>query len=53
VLAHYGEDLALQEIADRLHMTESAVRSRLHRARTSLKGILGKSAALSRDDLAA
>ena len=53
VLAHYNEDLGLQEIADRLQLTESAVRSRLHRARTSLKGILGKNAALSAQDLAA
>ena len=42
VVAHYHEDLGLQEIADRLKLTESAVRSRLHRARTSLKGILGR-----------
>ncbi len=53
VLAHYTEDLGLQEIADRLHLTESAVRSRLHRARTSLKGILGRGAGVSSQDLAA
>ncbi len=53
VLAHYNEDLGLQEIADRLHLTESAVRSRLHRARTSLKGILSKSSDVSAQDLAA
>jgi len=54
VLAHYNEDLGLQEIADRLHLTESAVRSRLHRARTSLKGILlAKGSDVSAQDLAA
>jgi RNA polymerase sigma-70 factor (ECF subfamily) len=42
VLAHYHEDLGLQEIADRLSMTESAVRSRLHRARTRLRGMLDR-----------
>jgi RNA polymerase sigma-70 factor (ECF subfamily) len=40
VLAHYNEDLGLQEIADRLDLTESAVRSRLHRARTRLRQVL-------------
>jgi RNA polymerase sigma-70 factor (ECF subfamily) len=40
VLAHYHLDLGLQEIADRFELTESAVRSRLHRARTRLRGIL-------------
>jgi RNA polymerase sigma-70 factor, ECF subfamily len=40
VLAHYHEDLGLQEIADRLALTESAVRSRLHRARTRLRVLL-------------
>jgi RNA polymerase sigma-70 factor (ECF subfamily) len=40
VVAHYHEDLGLQEIADRFDLTESAVRSRLHRARTRLRGIL-------------
>jgi RNA polymerase sigma-70 factor (ECF subfamily) len=53
VLAHYNEDLGLQEIADRLHLTESAVRSRLHRARTSLKGILSKGSDVTAQDLAA
>jgi RNA polymerase sigma-70 factor, ECF subfamily len=53
VLAHYNEDLGLQEIADRLHLTESAVRSRLHRARTSLKGILAKGSDVTAQDLAA
>ena len=53
VLAHYNEDLGLQEIADRLQLTESAVRSRLHRARTSLKGILAKSTDVTAQDLAA
>jgi RNA polymerase sigma-70 factor, ECF subfamily len=40
VLAHYHEDLCLQEIADKMSMTESAVRSRLHRARSRLRTIL-------------
>jgi len=43
VVAHYEEDLGLQEIADRMKMTESAVRSRLHRARTRLRAILESS----------
>jgi hypothetical protein len=33
-------DLGLQEIADRLDITESAVRSRLHRARSRLRTLL-------------
>jgi RNA polymerase sigma-70 factor (ECF subfamily) len=40
VLAHYERDLGLQEIADELSLTESAVRSRLHRARSRLRGLL-------------
>lgn len=40
VVAHYHMDLGLQEIADKLELTESAVRSRLHRARTRLRSIL-------------
>lgn len=40
VIAHYHMDLGLQEIADRLSITESAVRSRLHRARSRLRSIL-------------
>jgi RNA polymerase sigma-70 factor (ECF subfamily) len=40
VLAHYHQDLGLQEIADRFDMSESAVRSRLHRARLRLRAIL-------------
>jgi RNA polymerase sigma-70 factor (ECF subfamily) len=40
VVAHYHLDLGLQEIADRFELTESAVRSRLHRARTRLRAIL-------------
>ena len=43
VFAHYHEDLGLQEIADRLRVTESAVRSRLHRARSRLREILEQS----------
>jgi RNA polymerase sigma-70 factor, ECF subfamily len=40
VVAHYHMDLGLEEIAGRLDLTESAVRSRLHRARTRLRSIL-------------
>jgi RNA polymerase sigma-70 factor, ECF subfamily len=42
VIAHYHMDLGLQEIADRLAITESAVRSRLHRARSRLRSLLEK-----------
>jgi RNA polymerase sigma-70 factor (ECF subfamily) len=44
VALHYSQDLGLQEIADRLDTTESAVRSRLHRARTRLRTILSREA---------
>lgn len=40
VSLHYREDLGLHEIAARLATTESAVRSRLHRARSRLRAIL-------------
>jgi RNA polymerase sigma-70 factor (ECF subfamily) len=40
VVAHYHLDLGLQEIADKLAITESAVRSRLHRARSRLRTLL-------------
>lgn len=40
VALHYHQDLGLQEIARRLATTESAVRSRLHRARSRLRAIL-------------
>lgn len=40
VVAHYHQDLGLQEIANRFSLSESAVRSRLHRARTRLRSIL-------------
>jgi RNA polymerase sigma-70 factor, ECF subfamily len=40
VALHYHEDMGLQEIARRLSTTESAVRSRLHRARSRLRTIL-------------
>jgi RNA polymerase sigma-70 factor (ECF subfamily) len=40
VVAHYHLDLGLQEIADRFDLTESAVRSRLHRARSRLRTLL-------------
>jgi RNA polymerase sigma-70 factor (ECF subfamily) len=42
VALHYHMDLGLQEIAARLDTTESAVRSRLHRARSRLRAILEK-----------
>jgi RNA polymerase sigma-70 factor (ECF subfamily) len=40
VSLHYHQDLGLHEIAARLSTTESAVRSRLHRARSRLRAIL-------------
>jgi len=40
VTAHYHQDLNLHEIAERLQVTESAVRSRLHRARSRLRSLL-------------
>jgi RNA polymerase sigma-70 factor (ECF subfamily) len=40
VLAHYHDDQGLQQIADDMRVTESAVRSRLHRARSRLRAIL-------------
>jgi RNA polymerase sigma-70 factor, ECF subfamily len=40
VVAHYHLDLGLQEIADRFELSESAVRSRLHRARSRLRDML-------------
>jgi RNA polymerase sigma-70 factor (ECF subfamily) len=40
VVAHYHQDLGLEEIAGRFDLSESAVRSRLHRARTRLRSIL-------------
>lgn len=40
VLAHYHDDLGLHEIAEKLMVSESAVRSRLHRARVRLRAIL-------------
>ena len=43
VVAHYHLDLGLQEIADKLAITESAVRSRLHRARSRLRTLLERS----------
>jgi RNA polymerase sigma-70 factor (ECF subfamily) len=44
VLEHYVEGSALQALADRLHTTESSVRSRLHRARTALRERLREAA---------
>jgi len=43
VALHYHQDLDLQEIAHRLSTTESAVRSRLHRARSRLRALLDAS----------
>jgi RNA polymerase sigma-70 factor (ECF subfamily) len=40
VALYYADDLGLREIADRLSVTESAVRSRLHRARAQLRTLL-------------
>jgi RNA polymerase sigma-70 factor (ECF subfamily) len=40
VSLHYQQDLGLHEIAARLATTESAVRSRLHRARSRLRELL-------------
>ncbi|MBK6459606.1 MAG: RNA polymerase sigma factor [Myxococcales bacterium] len=40
VVAHYTADLSLHEIATTLSLTESAVRSRLHRARARLRAEL-------------
>jgi RNA polymerase sigma-70 factor, ECF subfamily len=42
VSLHYQQDLGLHEIAARLATTESAVRSRLHRARSRLREILAR-----------
>jgi len=42
VALHYHQDLGLHEIALRLSTTESAVRSRLHRARSRLRAILDR-----------
>jgi RNA polymerase sigma-70 factor (ECF subfamily) len=40
VVAHYHDDLGLHEIAEKFMVSESAVRSRLHRARVRLRAIL-------------
>ncbi len=40
VVAHYHRELGLDEIASELHISESAVRSRLHRARQRLRILL-------------
>ncbi|RYE76573.1 MAG: sigma-70 family RNA polymerase sigma factor [Myxococcales bacterium] len=40
VTAHYHNDQGLHEIAGQMQVTESAVRSRLHRARTRLRSLL-------------
>ncbi|MFO0677706.1 MAG: sigma-70 family RNA polymerase sigma factor [Polyangiaceae bacterium] len=49
VVAHYHLDLGLQEIADRFELTESAVRSRLHRARIYLRDLLDRSGVAEAD----
>jgi RNA polymerase sigma-70 factor (ECF subfamily) len=51
VALHYHQDLDLQEIAHRLSTTESAVRSRLHRARSRLRAILERASVVG--DIAA
>jgi RNA polymerase sigma-70 factor (ECF subfamily) len=51
VSLHYQHDLGLREIAERLSTTESAVRSRLHRARSRLRALLERAPAVQ--DLAA
>lgn len=43
VSLHYHHELGLHEIAARLSTTESAVRSRLHRARSRLRALLDRS----------
>jgi RNA polymerase sigma-70 factor (ECF subfamily) len=43
VVAHYRDERGLQQIADEMRVTESAVRSRLHRARSRLRALLGSS----------
>lgn len=43
VVAHYHDDLGLHEIAEKFLVSESAVRSRLHRARLRLRAILDAS----------
>jgi RNA polymerase sigma-70 factor (ECF subfamily) len=53
VALHYQKDMGLQEIADRLGATESAVRSRLHRARSRLRAILEKTLGVERGAVAA
>jgi len=53
VALHYHQDLGLQEIATRLSTTESAVRSRLHRARSRLRTLLEGAWAASSDSAAA
>jgi RNA polymerase sigma-70 factor (ECF subfamily) len=40
VVAHYHDDQGLQQIAQHLDISESAVRSRLHRARARLRTLL-------------
>jgi RNA polymerase sigma-70 factor (ECF subfamily) len=48
VMAHYHLDLGLHEIARRFELSESAVRSRLHRARGRLRSILERAPANDR-----
>ncbi|WP_052380464.1 sigma-70 family RNA polymerase sigma factor [Paenibacillus camerounensis] len=40
IILHYFQDLPLQQIADILELSESAVKTRLHRARKTLHGWL-------------
>src|SRR5262249_18367923 len=41
VVAHYHDERGLQQIADELRGSQSAVRSRLHGARSRLRALLG------------
>jgi RNA polymerase sigma-70 factor, ECF subfamily len=50
VMEHYIEGRPLQGVADNLGTTESAVRSRLHRARASLRRMLADLGAPVRED---
>jgi len=42
IVAHYHQELGLQEIAERLGEHESAIRSRLHRACARLRSLLAR-----------
>jgi RNA polymerase sigma-70 factor, ECF subfamily len=44
LIAHYHEELGLEEIAHKLMVSETTVRSRIHRARVRLRAVLGATA---------